>query len=62
MLDKHSPVGREGESILNFSFPCLDKRGHYNLPDPDILAKEIIENLEAALEQFRSIGEVLGDS
>ncbi len=26
-----------------------------NLPDPDILASEIIENLEAGLEQFREI-------
>jgi type I restriction enzyme M protein len=32
-----------------------------NLPDPDILAKEIVENLEAALEQFRSVSEVLGE-
>lgn len=32
-----------------------------NLPDPDILAKEIIENLEAALNQFRSINGVLGE-
>ena len=27
-----------------------------NLPDPDVLASEIAENLEAALEQFSSIG------
>lgn len=26
-----------------------------NLPDPDILATEIIENLEAGLESFREI-------
>jgi type I restriction enzyme M protein len=31
-----------------------------NLPDPDILAADIIENLEAALEQFASIREELG--
>jgi type I restriction enzyme M protein len=30
-----------------------------NLPDPDVLATEIIENLEAALEQFNSIVESL---
>ena len=30
-----------------------------NLPDPDVLALEIMENLEAALEQFSSIYEVL---
>ena len=31
-----------------------------NLPDPDVLASEIIENLEAGLESFREISEVLG--
>ena len=32
-----------------------------NLPDPDVLAQEIVENLEAALMQFSSIVETLGD-
>jgi type I restriction enzyme M protein len=31
-----------------------------NLPDPDILAQEIVEDLEAALEQFREIAADLG--
>ncbi len=33
-----------------------------NLPDPDVLAKEIMEELEAALEQFKGIVEELGDN
>jgi type I restriction enzyme M protein len=33
-----------------------------NLPDPDIIAGEIVEDLEAALEQFRLITEDLGHS
>jgi len=32
-----------------------------NLPDPDVLAQEIVENLEAALVQFESILEELGE-
>ncbi|MFA0964707.1 N-6 DNA methylase [Roseivirga sp. BDSF3-8] len=32
-----------------------------NLPDPDTLAAEIIEDLEAALESFRTIGKELED-
>jgi type I restriction enzyme M protein len=32
-----------------------------NLPDPDVLAQEIVENLEAALMQFASIAEELGE-
>ena len=31
-----------------------------NLPDPDVLAAEIVENLQAALEQFEGIVEDLG--
>ena len=31
-----------------------------NLPDPDILAQEIVEDLEAVLEQFREIAADLG--
>jgi len=30
-----------------------------NLPAPEIIAKEIVENLESALEQFTSIEEEL---
>ena len=31
-----------------------------NLPDPDVLAQEIVEDVEAALEQFREIATDLG--
>ena len=30
-----------------------------NLPDPDVLASEIIDNLETAMESFREIMEEL---
>jgi type I restriction enzyme M protein len=32
-----------------------------NLPEPDVLAVEIVDDLEAALEQFRAIAEDLGE-
>jgi len=32
-----------------------------NLPEPGVLAAEIVEDLEAALEQFRLIVDDLGD-
>jgi hypothetical protein len=32
-----------------------------NLPAPDVLAVEIVEELEAALEQFRLIAEDMGE-
>jgi type I restriction enzyme M protein len=31
-----------------------------NLPPPDVIAAEIVDNLEAALEQFRLVSEELG--
>ena len=30
-----------------------------NLPDPEVLAAEIVDNLEAALEEFRAVYEDL---
>ncbi len=32
-----------------------------NLPDPQVLVVEIVENLEAALEEFRSVQEDLAE-
>ena len=32
-----------------------------NLPEPDMLAAEIVEDLRAALEQFEAIGEELAE-
>ncbi len=32
-----------------------------SLPDPDVLATEIVEDLQAALEQFGAIAEELGE-
>jgi hypothetical protein len=31
------------------------------VPDPDLLAAEIVDDLQAALEQFREIVEELGE-
>lgn len=31
-----------------------------NLPDPDVIVQEIIDDLESALEQFRPIANDLG--
>ncbi|MES9970155.1 MAG: hypothetical protein ABW092_08980 [Candidatus Thiodiazotropha sp.] len=32
-----------------------------NLPPPEVLAQEIVEQLEAALEEFRNVEEILGN-
>ena len=33
-----------------------------NLPPPDVIAQEIVEDLEAALAEFSAVAESLGDS
>lgn len=33
-----------------------------NLPPPEVIAQEIVDDLEAALEQFRLIAEDLGEA
>ena len=49
--------------ILDWSFLLRDESldESDNLPDPGVLAQEIVEDLEAALEQFREIAEDLGE-
>ncbi len=32
-----------------------------NLPEPEVLARKIVENLQSALEEFQSISEDLGE-
>ena len=59
----HTP--RETERSRRFSYeelaqrdkPNLDvfRRKDNSLPEPDVLAAQIVENLAAALEQFRSV-------
>ncbi|MDO9022845.1 MAG: hypothetical protein Q7V43_38335 [Myxococcales bacterium] len=33
-----------------------------NLPEPDVIAREIVEDLRAALEQFESVAGELGEA
>ncbi|MAS40280.1 MAG: DNA methyltransferase, partial [Porticoccaceae bacterium] len=70
---------QETERFRRFSYEELAQRDKLNLdlfwlkddsledidslPEPDVLATEIVENLEAALEQFRSVSlELVGAS
>ena len=46
--------GRRGLSGSQAAAPA-------DLPEPDALAAEIVDDLEAALEQFRAIAEDLGE-
>lgn len=69
---------QETERFRRFSYEELIERDKLNLdifwlkdesledldslPEPGVLAAEIVENLEAALEQFRSVAEELGET
>jgi type I restriction enzyme M protein len=58
--DYEDLVNRDKASIDIFCLrdEILEDSG--NLPDPDVLAQENVEDLEAALEQFREIANALG--
>jgi type I restriction enzyme M protein len=68
--------GKETERFRRFAYEELARRDKLNLdifwlkddsledidslPAPEVLAAEIVDNLEAALEQFRSVSQELG--
>ena len=50
--------GKACLNIFRFRDEILEESD--NLPDPDVLAHEIVDDLEGALEQFREIPAELG--
>ena len=54
---RHLMVKAIGKGSMKKSLTDLD-----NLPDPDILANEIIENIESGLSSFKEIMESIGES
>ena len=53
-------IDRDKASLDSFRLRDESLEESDNLPDPDVLAQEIVEDLEAALEQFREIATDLG--
>ena len=53
-------INRDKASLDIFWLKDKSLEDSENLPDPGILAHEIVEDLEAALEQFREIADDLG--
>jgi hypothetical protein len=54
-------IGRvKDKRIRQFLAQKVSSKKSDNLPDPDVLAQEIVEDLEAALEQFRETAGDLG--
>jgi type I restriction enzyme M protein len=53
-------VSRDNASPDSFWLRDESLEDSDNLPNPDVLAQEIVEDFEAALEQFREIAADLG--
>jgi type I restriction enzyme M protein len=53
-------IARDKASLDIFWLKDESLEASDNLPDPDVIAQEIVEDLEAALEQFREIVADLG--
>ena len=51
-------IGALSDAIPSGSFAVCEESD--NLPDPDVLVQEIVDDLEAALDQFREIATDLG--
>ena len=54
-------VARDKASLDIFWLKDDSLEDSANLPNPDIIAQEIVDDLEAALEQFRLIANDLGE-
>ena len=55
-------IARDKASLDIFWLKDESLEASDNLPDPDIIAQEIVDDLESALEQFRLIANDLGES
>jgi type I restriction enzyme M protein len=60
LYDGEELISRDKASLDIFWLRDKSLEDSADLPDPDVLAQEIVEDLEAALEQFREITNDLG--
>ena len=60
-FDYEELINRDKASLDIFWLKDESLEDSENLPDPDIIAHEIVEDLQAALVQFQSIAEDLGE-
>jgi len=60
-FDYEELINRDKASLDIFWLKDQSLEDSENLPDPGIIAREIVDDLEAALEQFRLIAEDLGE-
>ena len=61
VFDYEELINRDKASLDIFWLKDESLEESENLPEPDVIAREIAEDLESALEQFRLIVEDLGE-
>ncbi len=59
-FDYEELINRDKASLDIFWLKDESLEESENLPEPDVIAREIVEDLEGALEQFKLIAEDLG--
>ena len=60
-FDYEELINRDKASLDIFWLKDESLEDSENLPEPDVIAREIADDLESALEQFRLIAEDLGE-
>jgi type I restriction enzyme M protein len=60
-FDYEELINRDKASLDIFWLKDESLEDSDNIPEPDTLAREIVEDMEAALEQFKLIAEDLGE-
>ncbi|MGD9001569.1 MAG: hypothetical protein PVF04_02805 [Anaerolineae bacterium] len=60
MLTPEQKARQRIDDLLQAADWSVQARERANLPEPKVLAADIVEDLESALEQFRVIAEDLG--
>ena len=60
-FDYEELINRDKASLDIFWLKDESLEDSENLPEPDALAREIVEDLQAALVQFQAIAEDLGE-
>lgn len=60
-FDYEELINRDKASLDIFWLKDESLEDSDNLPEPDVIASEIVEDLESSLEQFRLIAEDLGE-
>ena len=55
-------IARDKTNLGNFWLKDESPEDTENLPPPDVLAQEIVEQLQSALDEFKSVEDILANN